>query len=126
MRLDRQGSYTIPIWVGLFLSGLYILWAPQIDPLLPDGEENLLGLALSIGAGLCLAGVFISDKVKAYTVELIGLLITVVVLGFVATRVDLTLIQQFTLYGSLGAVIQIGSIRMMFKLGREIWVEKRK
>ena len=125
MRLDRQGSYTIPIWVGLFLSGLYILWAPQIDPLLPGGEENLLGLVLSIGAGMCLVGVFISDKVKAYILEIAGMLVTGAVLAFVATRVDRSLFEQFTLYGSLGAIIQIGSIRLMFKLGREVWLEKR-
>ena len=124
MRLDRAGSFTIPIWAGLFLSGLYILWAPRIDPLLSGVGENLLGLVLSIGAGICLAGTVIGQKVKAYTLQIVGMLVYCGVLAFVATRVDRSVFEQFTLYGSLGAIVQIGSIRLMFKLGREIYAER--
>ena len=126
MRIDRQGSYTIPVWVGLFLTGIYVMSTSQIDPLISNNLENWFGLAISAGAGICLAGTLISDKVKAYALEMVGLLTTIIVLGIIGSHVDRSVFEQFTMYGSLGAIIQIGSIRLMFKLSREIWLEKNK
>ena len=125
-RLDREGAYTIPLWVGLLLSGLFIVWSPQVDPLISDGTENLLGLALAVGAGVCLAGTVVRDRIRAYQIEWVGLLITVIVLAAVGMKVDRSVLEQFTMYGSLGAIIQIGSIRLMFLLGREVLANRPK
>lgn len=121
-RLDRSGWYTIPIWIGLFLSGLYVLMVPQLIHSIPNWCENLLGLSLSLGAAACLYGVAQPDWREAYRVEIGGLAVISVVLGILAVFGELTLAQMFTLTGSLGAVIQIASLRAIV----EMWLALRK
>jgi peptidoglycan/LPS O-acetylase OafA/YrhL len=114
-RIDRHGWYTIAVWIGLVLSGVYVLLMPEDASVasLPDWFDNLLGLAMVASAGLCLAGVVTRDWRRAYTLEIVGLGGVVVVLGVLAIATNVPLWAQFTLQGGLGAVIQIGSLRAM-------------
>ena len=110
-RLDRVGVYTLPIWVGLFITGLYILFSPQVEFGVSNGVENLLGGLFAAGAAACLIGAVIKDWRTAYIIEIIGLAVICVVLGILATVTSLSLLQQFTMAGGLGALVQIGSLR---------------
>lgn len=115
-RLDR-GMYTIPIWWGLVFSGIYTLAQPQVITTIPDGVENLLGGQLLASAVLCLTGTQIPDTAIAYRLEIVGLLGIITVLAVLAVSTELTLLDQFTMHGSFGAIIQLGSLRMAFRLG---------
>jgi len=119
VRYDR-GQYTVPIWWGLALSGIYVLTEPQILTRITDRAENALAAALLLSAVVCLTGTRIPDTRTAYRVELVGLAGIVVVLGVLAVATDLTVWQQFTLAGGLGALVQIGSIRMIVNLTRAL------
>ena len=123
-RIDRSGLYTAPIWVGLLITGLYILFHPQVEFGISNFEENLLGLLFSAGAAACVAGVFINDWRTAYKVEIAGLVVICVVLGLLAFATDLTLLQQFTMAGGLGALVQIGSLRAITVLGSALLRDK--
>ena len=119
-RIDREGMYTIPIWVGLLLSGIYVLWVPRVDPLISEQLEDRLAVVFIVGSMLCLVGAAIKDRITAYKLEFVGLFLTFVVLGFLAAHVDRSLIEQWTLAGGLGGLIQVGNVRMMVVIGREI------
>lgn len=123
-RLDRLGIYTLPIWVGLLITGLYILFHPQVEFGIPNAVENLLGFLFAAGAAACLAGVFISNWRTAYKVEIAGLVTICAVLGILAAVTNLTLLQQFTMAGGLGALVQIGSIRGIVTLGWALFKNK--
>jgi hypothetical protein len=124
-RLDREGMYTIPIWFGLFFTGVYVLWTPRADPVISEQLEDRLAVAVIVGSMLCLIGAAISDRITAYKLQVPGLFITFVVLGFLAAHVDRTLIQQWTMAGGLGGLIQIGNVRMMIQLSREIFHDRK-
>jgi len=123
-RLDRTGVYTLPIWVGLFITGLYILFHPQVEFGVSNGVENLLGLLFAAGAAACLTGVVIKDWRTAYIIEIIGLAVICVVLGILAAVTDLSLLEQFTMAGGLGALMQIGSLRGIATLGWALYKDK--
>jgi hypothetical protein len=115
MRLDR-GMYTGPIWCGLVLSGVYVLATPQIITSIPDWAENALAAELGLAALICLTGQRLDDRWLAYQYERIGLAGIVLVLGILAVATDVPVVAQFTLSGGLGALVQIGSIRMFYRL----------
>ena len=117
-RLDRRAFYTVPIWFGLLFTGLYVLFTPEDKSVesLPNWFDNLLGFAFAFAAATCLYGVAEHDWRKAYKMEIGGLIGICIVLGILATVTNLTLIQQFTLAGGLGALIQIGSLRAIVSL----------
>ena len=117
-RLDH-GPFARFIWLGLCLSGLYTLLTPESETVksLPNWFDNLLGVSIVVGAGLCLAGSYRGDWRVAYRWELGGLALVVVTLGVLAVATELTLWQQFTLVGGLGAEIQLASI----VLGANLW-----
>ena len=119
-RIDRDGDYTIPIWIGMLLTGIYVLWTPRADPLISEVLEDRLGIAVIIGAMLCLVGAMVPDKITAYKLEFPGLIIMFVVLGWLAAHVDRSLIQQWTLLGGMGGLIQIGNVRMMWQIWHEV------
>ncbi len=125
-RLDREGMYTIPIWFGMLLTGIYVLWVPYADPLISNVLEDRLAVAVIIGAMMCLIGAIVPNRITAYKLEVPGLFIMFVVLGFLAAHVDRSLIQQWTLMGGLGGLIQIGNVRMMWQLTREILYDKKR
>lgn len=125
VRLDRQGMYTLPVWVGLLLTGIYVLWTPRVDPLISEQLEDRLAVAVIIGSMMCLIGAAIPDRITAYKLQVPGLFITFVVLGFLAAHVDRSLIQQWTMAGGLGGLIQIGNVRMMIQLSREIVADRK-
>jgi hypothetical protein len=120
MRLDRGSMYAIPIWFGFLLTGIYVLIVPYADPVIPDRLENVLGAAMVASGVLCLTGAAIDDKLLAYKLEFVGLLISFSVLIFIGFHTPQSLFEQFTFAGSLGAIIQIGSFRMMWQLGLAI------
>ena len=117
-RIDH-GPFARFIWLGLVITGLYVLATKQDQSVasLPNWFDNLLGAAITVGAGLCLAGSFHKDWRIAYRYELGGLALVTVTLGVLAIATNLTLIQQLTLQGGLGGEIQIASII----LGANLW-----
>ena len=120
-RLDH-GPFARFTWLGLCLSGLYTLLTPESETVksLPDWFDNLLGVSILVGAGLCLAGSYHRDWRVAYRWELGGLALVVVTLGVLAVATELTLWQQFTLVGGLGAEIQLASMVMIGNLWRAL------
>ena len=114
-RLDR-GMYTVPIWWGLVFSGIYVLASPPIIHTIPPLAEDILAVELLAFALLCLTGSRIDNTELAYRVEIVGLAGIALVLGILAVATELTLWQQFTLSGGLGALVQIGSLRMIAQL----------
>ena len=120
-RLDH-GPFARFIWLGLCFSGFYTLLTPESETVksLPDCFDNLLGVAILVGAGLCLAGSYHRDWRVAYRWELGGLALVVVTLGVLAVATELTLWQQFTLVGGLGAEIQLASMVMIGNLWRAL------
>ncbi len=112
--------YAIPIWFGFLLTGIYVLIVPYADPVIPDRLENVLGAAMVASALLCLTGAAIDDRILAYKLEFVGLLISFVVLIFIGFHTPESLFEQFTFAGSLGAIIQIGTVRMLWQLGSAI------
>ncbi len=132
-RLDR-GAYTIPVWFGLFFTGLYVVMQPQIETHIPNWVENLLGLVFILGSGACLVGAFMGLRwfypnaklSTSYWLEIAGLSVICVVLGVLAIVTDLSLEQQFTMSGGLGALVQIGSLVLIARLGMAIRHEAKK
>ncbi len=125
VRLDRDGVYTVPIWVGLLFSGIYVLWMPRVDKVISEQLEDRLAVVTIVGAMLCLTGAFIRDRISAYKLEFVGLATIFAVLGFLANHVDRTLIEQWTLMGGMGGLIQVGNVRMMVIIGREILKDRK-
>lgn len=123
MRLDR-GMYTVPVWVGLFLTGIYVVLTPQSQGRLPEAVDSALAALFSVAALACLVGAALGTRwfyptaklSTSYWLEIAGLAVICVVLGVEAVVTDLTLVQQFTLAGNFGAIIQIGSIRFIYRL----------
>jgi FtsH-binding integral membrane protein len=116
--------YTVPIWVGLFLTGIYVMTHEHVVRAFPESMENKLAALLLFGSTLCLVGASLGTRwvmptaklATSYWLEIVGLVCICVALGAEAVRVDLTLAQQFTMAGSLGAILQIGSLRFIVML----------
>ena len=124
-RLDREGVYTIPIWVGLLLTGFYVLWRPGIHSTLDLRLEVTLAIITIFSSSLCLIGVAIPQRITAYKMQIAGLVINFFVLGYMAGHVDRPLIEQWTLAGGMGGLIQIGNVRMIVQLWSAIRDDKR-
>ena len=125
-RLDREGMYTIPIWVGLLLTGFYVLWRPGIHSTLDLRLEATFAIITIFSSSLCLIGVAIPQRIMAYKMQIVGLVINFLVLGALAGHVDRPLIEQWTLAGGMGGLIQIGNVRMIVQLWSAIRDDKRK
>ena len=124
-RLDREGVYTIPIWVGLLLTGFYVLWRPGIHSTLDLRLEASLAIITIFSSSLCLIGVAIPQRITAYKMQIAGLAINFLVLSALAVHVDRPLIEQWTLAGGMGGLIQIGNVRMIVQLWSAIRDDKR-
>ena len=124
-RLDREGMYTIPIWAGLLLTALYVLWRPGIHTTLDLRVEASLAIITIFSSSLCLIGVAIPQRIVAYKMQIAGLVINFFVLGYMAGHVDRPLIEQWTLAGGMGGLIQIGNVRMIVQLWAGIRDDKR-
>ena len=125
-RLDREGMYTIPIWLGLLLTGLFVLWRPGIHSTLDLRLEATLAIITIFSSSLCLIGVMIPQRLVAYRMQIVGLVINFLVLGYLAGHVDRPLIEQWTLAGGMGGLIQIGNVRMIVQLWSAIRDDERK
>ncbi len=125
-RLDREGMYTIPIWVGLLLTGFYVLWRPGIHSTLDLRLEATLAIITIFSSSLCLIGVAIPQRITAYKLQIVGLVINFFVLGYMAGHIDRPLIEQWTLAGGMGGLIQIGNVRMIVQLWSAIRDDERK
>ena len=124
-RLDREGVYTIPIWLGLLLTGLYVLARPGIHSTLDLRLEATLAIITIFSSSLCLIGVMIPQRLVAYRMQIAGLVINFLVLGYLAGHVDRPLIEQWTLAGGMGGLIQLGNVRMIIQLWSAIRDDKR-
>ena len=124
-RLDREGVYTIPIWAGLLLTGFYVLWRPGIHSSLDLWLEASLAIITVFSSSLCLIGVAIPQRITAYKMQIAGLVINFFVLGALAGHIDRPLIEQWTLAGGMGGLIQIGNVRMIVQLWSAIRDDKR-
>ena len=124
-RLDREGQYAAPIWAGLLLTGFYVLWRPGIHSTLDLRLEVTLAIITIFSSSLCLIGVAIPQRITAYKMQIVGLVINFLVLGALAGHVDRPLIEQWTLAGGMGGLIQIGNVRMIVQLWSAIRDYKR-
>ena len=125
-RLDREGVFTVPIWLGLLLTGFYVLWRPGIHSTLDLRLEATLAIITIFSSSLCLIGVAIPQRITAYKMQIVGLAINFLVLGALAGHVDRPLIEQWTLAGGMGGLIQIGNVRMIVQLWSAIRDDERK
>ena len=125
-RLDREGMYAIPIWLGLLLTGFYVLWRPGIHSSLDLWLEATFAIITIFSSSLCLIGAAIPQRILAYKLQIVGLVINFLVLGYLAGHVDRPLIEQWTLAGGMGGLIQIGNVRMIVQLWSAIRDDKRK
>ena len=119
VRADR-GYYTLPVWLGLFCTSIYVLMSPEVIPAFTETKGNLLGGLLGVSAAVCLVGALLPDWRRAFRIELYGLggiVAAMVVLDFTA---PLSLWQMSTLVGGLGVWVQIASVRMMAHLVRAL------
>ena len=126
-RVD-QGGFVPEIMAGLWFSGIYILATPTVIQRL-GAWENLLAVLMTIGATLVLTGLSLGSwlapetpRSVSYRLEMLGLPIIVIVLGVLALFTPLPPLQEFTLGGGLGFLVQIGCLRLMAKL----WIELRR
>ena len=124
-RLDREGVYAGPLWLGLLLTGFYVLWRPGIHSALDLRLEATLAIITIFSSSLCLIGVAIPQRITAYKMQIAGLAINFLVLGALAGHVDRPLIEQWTLAGGMGGLIQIGNVRMIVQLWSAIRDDKR-
>ena len=115
-RLYREGMYTIPIWAGLLLTGFYVLLRPGIHSSLDLWLEATFAIATIFSSSLCLIGVAIPQRILAYKMQIVGLAINFLVLGALAGNIDRPLIEQWTLAGGMGGLIQVGNVRMIVQL----------
>ena len=125
-RLDREGVYAGPIWLGLLLTGFYVLWRPGIHSTLDLRLEASLAIITIFSSSLCLIGVAIPQRITAYKMQIAGLAINFLVLGALAGHIDRPLIEQWTLAGGMGGLIQIGNVRMIVQLWSAIRDDERK
>ena len=121
LRLDA-GPFVRWIWLGLILTGIFVIFTPQDETTasLPDWFDNLLGIAIMVGAGICLRASYLRDWRTAYRQELGGLFLIISTLGVLAIATDLPLAEQFTISGGFGAEIQIASIVLASNLWRAL------
>jgi hypothetical protein len=77
-------------------------------------------------SSLCLIGVAIPQRITAYKMQIVGLVINFFVLGYLAGHIDRPLIEQWTLAGGMGGLIQIGNVRMIVQLWSAIRDDERK
>ena len=125
-RLDREGMYTIPIWAGLLLTGFYVLWRPGVHSSLDLWLETTFAIITIFSSSLCLIGAAIPQRILAYKMQIVGLAINFLVLGALAGHIDRPLIEQWTLAGGMGGLIQVGNVRMIVQLWSAIRNDKRK
>ena len=125
-RLDREGVYAGPLWLGLLLTGFYVLWRPGIHSTLDLRLEATLAIITIFSSSLCLIGVAIPQRITAYKLQIVGLVINFFVLGYMAGHIDRPLIEQWTLAGGMGGLIQIGNVRMIVQLWSAIRDDERK
>ena len=124
-RLDREGVYAGPLWLGLLLTGFYVLWRPGVHSTLDLRLEASLAIITIFSSSLCLIGVAIPQRITAYKMQIVGLVINFLVLGALAGHIDRPLIEQWTLAGGMGGLIQIGNVRMIVQLWSAIRDDKR-
>ena len=111
--------------MGLLLTGVYVLWRPGVHSTLDLRIEVTFAILTIFSSSLCLIGVAIPQRITAYKMQIVGLVINFLVLGALAGHVDRPLIEQWTLAGGMGGLIQIGNVRMIVQLWSAIRDDKR-
>ena len=120
-RIDHQG-YTPEIWIGLFITAVYLLQTEPLIVTIGDTLEVALDALLALGTGICTLAAALGTrwffpkvpKNISYRIHLIGLPIIILALAWYTyastAEPDLVLIARG---GALGLCIEIGSIRMI-------------
>lgn len=127
-RLDHQG-YAPEIWIGLFITALYLLQTEPVMVTIMDELEFALDALMAVGAGICTLAAFLGTrwffprvpKRTPYIMQLVGLPIIVLSLAWYtyasATAPNLVLVA---LGGGLGLCIEIGSVRMIVDIADDL------
>jgi hypothetical protein len=127
-RVDHQ-SYAPEIWVGLFITALYLIQGEPIIGGITDWIEMTVNVLLALGSGLCLIGAALGSrwfmpetpKRRSYRFLQAGLPLIIISLAWfsyaAATSGQLVLIA---LGGALGLCIEIGSVRMMIDIVEDL------
>lgn len=130
-RLDR-GSYTIPVWVGLFITGIKTLLVEHTpdqyvyfhETGLPEWVEAVMALIFTVASLLCIIASCMGTSWFApttslrtvYRMEFVGLVAIIGVLFADSLWKDRKLFQLFTLGGGFGGIIIIGSMALLGRL----------
>lgn len=127
-RIDHQG-YTPEIWIGLFITALYLLQTHPAIVTISDSLEFALDGLLALGAGISTLAAFLGTrwffprfpKRASYKMQLVGLPIIILTLAWYtyasASSPNLVLVA---LGGGLGLCIEIGSVRMIVDIADDL------
>lgn len=127
-RIDHQG-YAPEIWIGLLLTGLYLLQSPPIIDSISNTLEYVLDGMLIAGSGICVAAAMIGTrwffpgirKRVPYLMHLAGLPLIIITLAWytyaISAAPNLILVA---LGGGLGLCIEIASVRMIIEIAEDL------
>lgn len=123
-RIDHQG-YAPEVWIGLFLTSLFLLQTDPTMVAINDDLEFALDLLLALGTGVCILASALGTrwffprfpKRWSYRMHQAGLSVLVVVLAWYtyasSNSPNLVLVA---LGGGLGLVIEIATVRMFIEI----------
>lgn len=127
-RIDHQG-YAPEIWIGLLLTGLYLLQSPPIIDSISNTLEYVLDGMLIAGSGICTTAAMLGTrwffprvrKRTSYLMHLIGLPLIIITLAWytyaISAAPNLILVA---LGGGLGLCIEIASVRMIIEIAEDL------
>lgn len=127
-RIDHQG-YAPEIWIGMFITALYLLQTNPVVVSISDTLELALDGLLALGTGICTLAAFLGTrwffpgvpKRTSYIMQLVGLPIIILALAWYtyASTAAPNLILV-ALGGGLGLCIEIGSVRMIVDIADDL------
>lgn len=128
-RIDHQG-YTPEIWIGLFITALYLLQTEPMIVTIGDTLEIALDTLLAVGTGICTIAAALGTrwffpsvpKRISYILQLVGLPIIIVALAWYtyASTMGEPELVLVALGGALGLCIEIGSVRMIIDIADDL------
>lgn len=131
-RIDHQG-YAPEIWIGLFITALYLLQTEPVMVSIADRLEFALDALLAVGTGISVLASFLGTrwffpkvpKRTSYKMHLVGLPIIVIALAWYtyASTLSPNLILV-ALGGGLGLCVEIGTVRMIVDIADDLRAER--
>lgn len=133
-RIDHQG-YAPEIWIGLLLTGLYLLQSPPVIDSIGNTLEYVLDAILTVGSGICVMAAMLGTrwffprvrKRTSHLMHLIGLPLIIIILAWhitlawhtyaISAAPNLILVA---LGGGLGLCIEIASVRMIIEIAEDL------